>query len=237
MSGLGWTSPLAMELGGDPSDVELVWQALRDAVGKGGAALEDTIEDLWRQARARAIAFSASEMERAALQVFPNIATDWLAYYEKLLGVVPPVGATEADRREEVARRFARELRADGQNLLAALQEIEPTSELLEVDPDKTTVAQFGIAFNARPYAAPFGTNNASNYPAYSTDMIVVVRVTLETGVSQIPTLTYQRMEETLNELLPAWVDFAVTQVGSTGAEGFYLDGFNDSYLDLTAFD
>lgn len=226
-----------MGVGGGPSDVEAIWQALRDAVGKGGAAAEDTIEDLWRQARARAIAFSSASMERAALQVFPNLATDWIEYYESLLGVVPPVGATEQDRRDEIARRFARELRADGQNLLTALQEIEPTSELLAVDPDKTTVAQFGVAFNARPYTAPFGTDNASNYPAYSTDMIVTVRITLEVGVTQIPVLTYQRQEETLNELLPAWVDFAVTQVGSTGTTGFYLDGAFDSYLDLTAFD
>jgi hypothetical protein len=237
MGGFGWHNPMPCEIGGGPTDIELIWQALRDAVGKGGPGPEDSIEDLWRQARARVIAFSSCGMERAALQVFPNIATDWLAYYEKLLGIFPPVGATETERREEAARRFAIELRSDGPSLLAALQEIEPDTELVAVDPDLTIVAQFGVAYNARPYTNPFGSNNASDFPAFSTDEVVTVRVTLEPGETQIAPLTILRMEETLNELLPAWVDFAVTQVDSTGTLGFWLDGAFGSLLDLTAFD
>lgn len=242
MSGFGWGSPFPCEFGGGPSAVEEIWQALRDVLGttplgKPVAGPEDGLEDLWRQAEARAIAFSSSIIERATLQVFPDRATDWLPYYEWLLAVVPPAGATIEERQLEVARRFARELRADGANLLDALQEIDSTTEVLATDPDTTIVGQFGIAFNARPYSAPFGSSNHSAFPAYSTHMIVTAQVELPEGETLIPALTRNRMAETLNELLPTWVDFQVTQIESGAPAGFYLDGFNGSLLDLTVFD
>lgn len=241
MSGFGWGSPFPAEFGGGQSDVEQIWQALRDVLGKTPrgtpvAAAEDSLEDLWRQAEARAIAFSSAAIQRATLQVFPDRATDWLPYYEWLLAAVPEAGATIAERQEEVARRFAREIRADGQNFVAALQAIESTATVLATDTDLTVTAQSGFAFNARPYSGAFGTNNASNFPAYSTEMLVTVQIELESGVTELPALTLIALKAECNEMLPAWVDFAVAQLGAGASPGFFLDGFNDSLLDLTAF-
>lgn len=234
---IGWTNPYAFEIGGGSSDVELIWQALRDVVGKGGAGEIDTIEDLWRQAKARVIAFSSASMERAALQVFPDRATDWLPYYEALLGIVPGATQTEDERREVAARRFARQLFADVQRLEAYLQEIEPACVVLSIDHDKTDVGQHGRAFAARPYDGSYGsTAQATLFPNYSTEFVVTVRVTLASGVTTIPMQKQLDLARALGELLPAWVDFQVTQVGPSGA-GFYADGGADgtSRADLTA--
>ncbi|AUX31916.1 MULTISPECIES: putative phage tail protein [Sorangium] len=226
MPALGWSNPAPLELGGDPSFTEAIWKALRDALGKGGAGPEDSIEDLWRQAKAMALSAAGSTTQRAAVQAFPHLATNHIPVYEELLGIIPAPEASEEDRRKAITARWVDHLEADGPSLREAVQALDASADVETLSHDFSVTVHFGKAFGNRnvPNTYAGTTNrNGTNWPAYSTDLKVRVKYTLSGNASRPPRLFIEQLKVLLNERLPAWVDWYVT----TGS-GFYCDGGPD---------
>jgi hypothetical protein len=233
MGGFGWHNPYPLEYGGGPTDIESVYTALLNAVGAypGGGAAEDeenTIDGAWRQARALGLGILGTFAERAAMQVFPDIATDHLEVYEELLGIVP--GGTEQERREAVATKFVELLGAAIPDIRTYLQALDGRLDVVDVPVDTATITWMGKAFEPHSGTPDYGPAKATEWPAYSDfDRLIVL---LDNG-GVAPSVADQRLIETvkvyLNNVLPAWMTFSIL----TSITGFLLD---QSPLDVTGF-
>ncbi len=195
MAGLGWHNPLPLELGGGPTLVERIYRALRASVGKGGSAPDDanSIDGLWRQVRATAIASVAGMGERSVLQAFPDRATDLLPYYERLFLLTSEPGSSAQARREEAARLYALRISSSIPDLQAELQQIDPRFSVLPTDPDESCTTVFGRAFEDLDGAEPFiadseaaftPTRHSTAFPNYSSEFIAYVLLDLGDGVA-----------------------------------------------------
>ncbi len=231
MGSLGWHNPVPFELGGGETEVELIYQALRSAVGVGGSAEDEdgSIDGIWRQAKARGIAKASPAAQRAAFQAWPFLATDALDYYEKLFFLTPEPDATDEERRLASSTRYTATVRASVPELEADLLAIDPRFSIVDVPETQTETTHFGRAFEDLAATEPFGGGRKSTlFPNYSTEFVVYVLFGLSPGVA--PNITEQRLirlaKEHLNEVLPGWVNFQiVTKIG------FVLD---IDLLDLT---
>jgi len=243
MGGLGWHNPLPLELGGGDSLVERIYRAMRSMVGKGGSAPDDanTIDGLWRQVRATAIASVASGGERAVLQAFPDRATDLLPYYDRLFLLTSEPGTSDQDRRQAAARLYALQIASDLPSVQAELQRIDPRFALVPTDPDESCTTVFGRAFEDLDAADPFvadleggayaGVRHSTAFPNYSSDFICYVILDLGDGVAPGPP-ERRAMElgrRLLHDLLPAANSFHITT-----HQGFTLDV---SLLDITGLE
>jgi len=238
MGSLNPLNPLPMHLGGDPAPAERVWRMLRKALGRTrlGRGREVAgpvggIEDLWRQCKARAVAKVEQLVELASEQAWPDRATVHIPVYEEQLHI-SPVG-NEEQRRQVVAARVTKQLYAVIPDLQRELQEIDPGLSVVVPPAEQATVFHHGKSYAGRPYNGSYGTRYAAYAPNYSTHFKVYV---LWSGLpSGLPDeYTLDRVRRHLNEVLPSWFDFVI----SNGA-GFYLDGGVDgtSRLDFTSFD
>lgn len=243
MGAIGGLSPLALELGGDVSDMEIVYLTLRSAVGgDSGAGPVEGVEDFWRICKAEAIWAGMESMERAAMQALPRFATDHLEVYEDLLLVARE--STDAERAIAVTLAFCLQLSADVPNLNRDLKEIDSRFAIQSIDYDKATLVQFGKAFGPRDGSVPYGSGlyasrTASSYPNFAHDF--VLRVVWEASASA-PTPNAEVLAQAkrlLNSALPSHVDFSITTYSAADGVGFFLDGGSDgtSLLDYTAFD
>lgn len=238
MPGLG--NPLAFALGGGPSGQELAYDSLRQAVGDGLRARVGSIVEKWRMAKARGLAAIVQD-DRAAMQAFPNLATDFLEVYEEILRIVPPSGTSETDRRDTVVARYTRTVDATHPKLLAQLQALDPLFEILIIEPELTRTTDVGVrAFQDFNPASPLACGPAfdlhvgtseknSSVPNFSDDFILYVLLDIGGGTF---TPAHRRAilaaQDELNESLPAWVDFRTFT-----AVGFILDL---DLLDVTVF-
>jgi hypothetical protein len=219
MSGLGWCSPLPSEIGGGDSDVERIWMGLRDAWGKPGPGPIDGLEDLWRQSKARAIAFSSSTMERAAFQIFPAYSTGpHLAYYENIYGYYPG-GQTipeEWERGASVALEYHQLPPRGVGELEDMIALIVPDSYIQNQAYNDSIISDFGKSLQARPYSVEGdvdlaeGGNPATSLPNYSSDMVVYVRVPVATTYTERATVA-----RTLNRFVSSWVDWRIYDEGA----------------------
>lgn len=233
MSFAGWANPFPCQLGSGPTDVENIYFALRSAGGKGGAAEDDehTIDGLWRQCRARAVATVAASGERSALQAFPDHATDLLPYYERLVGVASdPTGNAEA-RREAAAVLYTRQIASSVPDIALALGAIDERFSVLATSYEQSDATLFGRAFEDFAGSLPFGGGRQSTrFPNYSTSFVLFVLLDLGAGIA--PTTTERRAMATaaqlLAEVLPGHNGFQIVT-----SRGFMLDV---DLLDLTAF-
>lgn len=233
MGGLGWGNAFPLELGGGPTEIEQIYDALRAAVGTGGPGPVDGIEDLWRQCKARTIAAATTSMERAALQALPLHATDHLPVYERLLGITPQAGATEAERQDAVTAVWVRQLRADGPGLRLAVRAIDARADLDLFPYADAVVVQMGKAFGPRPSTGSYGEANASGFPNYASDFIQIVTYTLDPTQTEPDPVTFLAIQRLLGEVLPSWVFWECND-----GYGFFFDGGDDglSILDIRAF-
>lgn len=234
--GLGWQNPLPAQIGGGPTDGELIHEGLRKSVDPDAVGPYGGIEDLWRQCKATAIAAAHGVFERAALQAVPGLATDKLATYERVLYL--PGADTDAERREEVAAAWSRVPAADIPSIRLELARISPQLDVVLLDPSLYVVVQFGKQLAPRVGGPPFGSGamagkRSALFPNYSTAFVVFVRYTLAAGETMIPLLVRDNVRRYLNETLSAWDSWEL----SANAP-FYLDGGPDgtSLLDQTAF-
>jgi hypothetical protein len=239
VGGIGWQNGLPFQIGGGESDTETVYRALRQSVGGregGGAGPEGGIEDAWRMAKAEAIAAAGAVEERAALQAFPQHATDFLDVWESTLGV-PPAGST-ADRQAACAAALTAQVSAIVPHLRTEIQRVAPNADV-DALPDADAVASwFGKVLGARTGAPPVGYGQtagvtAATWANFSDHFVLRVRFVLPAGVVAPPTEELAQLAALLNATLPAWVDWSVyTSVG------FFFDGGEDgsSLFDVTTF-
>jgi hypothetical protein len=226
MSGLGWIAGLPLEVGGDSSRAEAIYRALRSAVGKGGSGPVDSIEDVWRQSKAQTIASVVVMVERAAVQAFPNLTTDRIPAYERLLRFGAPAGATDEERRRAVAAAWTTENLADTPDVGASLAAIHPAMRIEEEPHELGALVELGKMFPAHGGEA----TGVSAFPNYADDFVLRVRYDLAPGEVAPAETTRAGAADLLNRVLPTWVDFELV----TG-DGFFCDGGDDgtSLLDL----
>jgi hypothetical protein len=230
--GYGGLAGFPLEYGGETIDEE-VYGVLRNAVGIGGSARDDQgIDGLWRQCKAQAIASLLTTGERAALQVFPQIATDHLPVYEEELGLVPGEGATDEERRADVVAAWTRRLRADVPSLRQQIQLVDARADVLDVPRASSVVVVMGKAFEPQDGTPDYGPRLSTAYPAYASEFLTPVTLAVAGGIpSAADLLVMARLKRVLRDVLSSWQDFSVS-VSPTGGVGFFLDL---SQLDLTA--
>lgn len=234
MPGLG--NPLSFALGGGPSPQEQVYDALFQAVGDGLRAPEGTIVEAWRRSKAYGIAATIQD-DRAAVQAFPDLSTDYLPVYEELLKIVPSSGQTEQARRETVTARYTRTIDATYPKLEAQLEVADPLFEIIIPPYELTRATEMGVrAFqdwspgSGSACGPAFGAGRKQTlFPNYSDNFVLYAFLNAGSGPTTPTNLrTMAAVKDGLNEALPAWVDFRVfTSIG------FILDL---DALDVTAF-
>ncbi len=230
----GWGNSLPLEIGGSSTEIEAIYDALRSAVGIGGAGPVDGLEDLWRQSKAIGLAAATTSIERAALQALPMYASDHLPVYEQLLGIVPGADETDAARVAAISTAWTNTLRADGEGLGLAIQAIDVRAGLDYLPNATGELVTFGKAFGPRPDDGSYGTSTQTDIPNWSTDFCQLVTYALDPGQTNIPTTILLTLRRVLTEVLPSWVDYQINN-----GYGFYMDGGSDgsSLMDYKAMD
>lgn len=234
----GFQNPFPHELGGGATLDEAIYRALREAVGVGGSASDDSgAEGGWRWCRARMIASAESALERATLQSFPGVATDHIAVFERLLGISPPTGSVDEARRKAIETQLVGRVEASLVGLRRQVRDIDPRLHVQVVPFDRAGLVYYGRAFQEHGTAAirygsgPFSPpSSATRYPAYTT----VVRLTLLLDQGGTPPTDaeegiLQRASRVLRAALPTSVDFRLSV-----SAGFSLD---ETPLDLNSLD
>ena len=241
--GLGWGNPLPLSLGGAPTVVEIIYDSLRKAHGRGpnqdyAIGPVDGIRDLWTIIEARAIACALSYWEHALWQAFPHTSTSFVVVWENLL-LLPSTGEL-AERQQAVAAAYTRQIDATIPGLREQLKEIDDGFDVDTIPEELTITTMAGKEFGPLPGVAgsPYGTGlwadrDATAWPNFSDHFILRVRYSGTPSDEQLA-----QVAALLNDVLPAWVDFDIYSLsdGPEG-EGFYFDGGpdSDSFLDLTA--
>lgn len=222
MAGLGSLNILPFQIGGGPTSAERAYKTLRQAVGEGGSAPDDRgIDGLWRRSKAQGLAAATSHCRRALNQAFPFLATDLLPYYERILGIVPPTGATEASRREEVTRLWVLRTNSVVPSLAEELLALDSRLTIVQQPHDKAGVAQFGRAFaalddaNGDPLEAPeYGLERGHAVaPGYSTDQIVNVLFAVGHAgpLTDAELVVVERAKRLLRKMLGSDTDFQIS--------------------------
>jgi hypothetical protein len=216
------SGPLPISPGGEPIASDIA-KDLRRAIGTL-ASEGDTLEDAIRRAEAELIADEDADIERAVCQAFVHLATDALEGYERVLGITPPLEASEAERRETAAAAWTVRSRANIPSLVESLQGISPAFSVAYPTESITTAVRLGRTMGDRNDENVYGPyRQASGFPNYSTRQIVRVRYQLAVGETVVPEQVRMRATELLNARLPAFVDWTI----STGS-GFYCNGGAD---------
>lgn len=242
MGSIGWFNPIPFVIGGETTDIEDIWRALRAMVGgEHGPGPEDGIDDLERQVVAERIAFADRAIERAFLQNFPGVATDALSIWEQLTLVSGADNEVALRMLVEAAWR-ARE-GTTTPSLEASLTKISPKLSIDLEDFEVSHVTEpskyFGPEDNIPPYGltSPPGQVSAV-LPNLATRDILRVVYNLESGELEIPENVTRDVAELLHERLPSWQTWTLVQYSADNGPGFFLDGglHGESLLDVTAF-
>lgn len=244
MSSIGWMNPCPFVIGGDTTDIEDAWRAMRAMVGgEHGPGPENGIEDLARQVKAERIAFAERAVERAFLQNFPEIASDALPVWEQLLltdGAVTPV-----DLRALLALAWQAPEGGTTPSLTDDLQAISSQLSIAIEDPDVTIVTEPSKYFAPEDDLPPYGLTSPPNLtsavlPNYATRDILRVVYTLDddAGELEIPDIVTRDVEKLLQQRLASWETWTLTAFSAEDGAGFFLDGgaHGASLLDVTAF-
>jgi hypothetical protein len=219
---LGALNPLPMRLGGGPTEVSRAYKTIRDAVGEGGSAPEDRgLDGLWRRSRARGLAAATSANRRALFNFWPHLATDLLPYYERVLGLVPDVEASDAVRRAAVVAAWTAQLSATIPALTEQLAALDARFTILPLQPAQGRHTQAGRSLG--PLWPSSGeptwgsTPAASNYPNEATAFVLQLRFTVgyATALSSVDSALLEQALDILRRRLPSWMTWEVTT--STG--------------------
>lgn len=209
---LGWQNPLPLQVGGGTTPTEAAYAQLLDALGEGWLPdeLDRTVVGDWLASEALGLAAIASFDERAALQYFPDRATDAVGAFERMLGLTTG-GDDLAPRIAANAAAWTSVASAEGPELREALQAIDPRADLLV-----TSFAQEDATQSGRPNGdagEPYGDARlASEWPNYGG--MFHVRVLFDVGydgpLGAADLLVDARIKEHLCKVLPSVCDFAV---------------------------
>lgn len=226
---LGTDNPCAFRVGGGPTRVQSTYRVLRSAVGVGNSAEETgTAVEAWRRARARGLAAVQADRRVVLQGVAPDLATDLLPMYERLLGIVPGRDASEPSRRTAVAAAWTSDLSAvaveeELQARVDASITVEATTR------EQSRDAQLGArAFRGDPTEEPpmliqggRSGPGADSFPLYSDDLVFYVRYPHDPGA--LPAASQRKIEKAkalLRQILPSWCSFQIF----THDDGFTLD-------------
>lgn len=239
----GWKNPLPLKIGGAQTRVELTYEALRKAHGRGPNGTEalgprDGLRDLFVKCDAIAIASSLSYWEHALWQAFPHTSTSFITVWENML--LLPASGELAARQVAVAANYTQKIDATIPGLREQLQAMDPSLDVDSIPEDYTITTMAGKEFGPLPgvSGAAYGTGVWANrhstaYPNYSDHFVLRVQY------SGIPTEELlAQVSDFLNEVLLSWVTFEIYNISDgPDGEGFYFDGGpdSDSFLDLTA--
>ena len=209
---------MPLRLGGGPSPVEAIYKHLKACVGDGFSGDDGTIEAYWRWARARAM-WAACDDERAAMQAFPERATDTIPMYEDILGL-QPAGRDDESRRQEIVNIWYAAAYGDHDTLEAALLAIDSRFDtLVQVEAYGATTGA-GRAFEdyiPTTNPPPFGGGRSeTKVPNFSHRLRFYARLDIGAGIpSSTDRNSIARAKAMLDKRLPAWVDHRViTHIG-----------------------
>jgi len=242
---LGWSNPLPLKLGGNPTMTQIVYKALRQALGKSyghdsdlAIGPVDGLRDLFTKCEARVVAAALSKWEHAVWQAFPHTATSFLRLWEDML-FIQPIGS-EAERQEVAALKYTRRIDSTVPGLRRELKRIDDRFDVESVPFDLSIATVQGKAFGPMPGATgePYGTElwalrDSTAWPNFNDCYIERVRF-----VGALSNALEAKAAELLDDVLPAWCDYEIyTLSDGPGGEGFYLDGGpdDDSFMDETA--
>lgn len=224
-------------VGGGPSPIDETFDTLKRMVGAHGSSRDpDSIETAWRVAKAYGLAALATFDERAALQVFPNIATDHVPVFEDILGIVADESLSDEQRRQIIVPDWTSTPEAWTTGLEAQLQAVDERASVLLMDWSESVTTWAGRYFQPfEPITGeeydPNGPRVGTAWPNYSD--LKIVFILFDIGNGQAPTadilLKTEVMEAILNDVIPSDHDFRI--IYSTG---FSLGA---SLLDATGFD
>lgn len=237
MASFGGFGGFPIELGGRPSAEERIYRVLKNSLGTGGTSNDDlevtTIDGLWRFSRAAGLAAIEAVEEAAHWQAWPHTASDMIPEYEDILGILPSASSvTENERRQTVVERWTSQVVATYPGLSGKVQDVDPRVDLLQPDRERSSYVIEGM--NYAQFANPGSFENGrscTNFPNYSSEFLVTALIDVgegEAAVGEIGRIAGQ-LEQMLDDVLPAWNDWAVAT-----DLGFTLD---TSLLDVTAFD
>jgi hypothetical protein len=227
MGGIGRQNPLPFQVGGGTTELERIWFELRKQLGEKGPGPVGCLEDRWRFAKACGMAKVTTMGRRALMQFFPRWATDHLEVYESLLRV--PQEDTEEGRRLAVAAAFTAQISAVVPEIRSSLQDIDSSIDVIAETESRSVHFKPGKYLKGRLGTDVwYGVNEHSAYPTFSSHFVLTV---FWPGGPVLDPATLDRVKRYLNDTLPSWFDWRIVN-----AVGFYLDGYNDSRLDLTAF-
>lgn len=217
---IGGLNTIPLHVGGGPNDTELAYQQLRDAVGEGGSAKDDSgIDGLWRMCRAHGVAAGSSAERRAAYQAFPQFATDLIPYHERILRIAPRVGAPDSERRDVITERWYEVAVASVPDLDRELKKIDERLSILESPYERSISTEFGRVFQAYdsneegPAFNLPGSKAHTEVPNYSTHQVVRVRFTLGYAGVPVPSdrAIISRVRDLLRRTLPSDTTFSIS--------------------------
>lgn len=231
MTGFGWKNHWPMQFGGKSRTHE-VYDALRSVVGEQGTAKdEDSLEGMWRAARAKGMASASRTVDRAAVQVLPSRATDLLPYYETAVGRLPGGDQNDATRRALAAGLWASRSDASAPSLRQQLQALDPRFTLLSIPREDALETHWGRAFEPFDGSEPMNLNGpGTEFPAANESNLVIA--VLELGAGTPPTKADELLMDAARALLGDLVS-SCAGVRLLGHVGFILDR---DPLDTTGF-
>jgi hypothetical protein len=203
-------------------------------VGRNGYSTDDDeIEALWRQAKADALAALGTFDERAAMQASPETATDYISVYEEILGITIDTEQSDQQRRDVIVPDYTGIPESWTSGIDRAIKLIDTLASVLHrpwINSGSCQIGRWYEPFDGTDTYDALGFRAATSWPNVS-DMHSVI-VLYDIGSGAVPNREQQRkalqIQDHLNEVCPAWVDFHI--VYSTG---FVLDL---SRLDATGF-
>lgn len=227
---IGATNQLPFRVGGGPTEVEKVFAFLKNAVGIGGSSPNPlSIEATWRRAIAKGLVCARGADARVVYNAFPQFATDFLAYFERVLQLTPATDETETQRREEATTKWVSSLSARIPEVAAALQEIDPAFTLPDVASDREITslpgrvfAPFDVGGEAPTYGSGPGFSRLGMYNTY--DVVRVQFATTYDGpLTAVDLRKIERAKDLMRSVLPSWNDFwiYVLQPGMAGQAQF----------------
>lgn len=208
---VGGLNPLPLVIGGAASNAEKVHAALRSAMGgrEGGGTgkhfWEGSIEDAWRFAKARAIAYVLGLEEQAIEEFLPHHASYNVDQWEESLGLEPAASLNE--RRLQIAAKWTDEIDVIVSGLQADLRaRFASTTLTLSTDSARDRCQGHYHKWLAdRSGVLPFGPRSTSPAPGFSTAYRLRVYWPGTHDEREM-----QLMRDRLNDVLPSWWDYSI---------------------------
>ncbi len=233
----GAFNPSPLKSGAEKGHIEEV--LLNDLVEADGTALSPDVDSyVWAEhlAESRCIAYLWHTTKRMANQWDPERMSDFLPRWEKILGIRPPYGSNDEDRRGAIKAKLASFGEPPTQQVVEDLLEVLINGIFVQL---VNTSSVDAVGWVAGGVSVPGGVTLPDGTSAGLTWYSTIAHLAIET---QVPFgmkeddfyTTVGQITQFLDDLVPGWVTFDWFLDGVNGA-GFYLD--EEQNLDNQRFD